>query len=255
MPVDRRLILGGIAAILALVLAYMLLAGTDEATPPARPPPPPAVPVAAATPPPPAAPASSPEGLRLHGLTGAGAIIGMPDGSQRLVRIGREVLPGLVLQQVRIDHALLQSSAGTFQLGFGGIAASPPPAAANTPSNLPQLAAPEGAPARRNPLGGFIMNDAQHEQATRQYMAGLRPRRADGRIAGFTLQRGVRMPVLEQAGLRPGDVLLSVNGEPVADAEYIQNLSRTIVGTYTTRFEVERNGQVINLAIQVNPRS
>lgn len=254
---DRRTILIGTAGVLVLVLAAQLL--PDSAPPVPSPPPealapPPAPPPVAVAPAAPAAPSVSPEGLRLFGVTGAGAIIGMPNGAQRLVTVGRDVMPGLTLRSVAIDHVILASSTGSYQLGFTGIAAAAVANAPAAPSNAPVLAAPDGAPARRNPLGGFIINDRQHDEASRQYVAGLRPRMVNGQPNGFVVQRGVDMPALRQAGLQPGDVLLTVNGEPVTDQEYLQNLSRIIAGTYTTRFEVERGGRRMTFALQVNPR-
>jgi len=62
--------------------------------------------------------------LRLFGVLSRGAVIGMPDGTQRFVPIGREILPGVTLRGVDLHHAILTTSAGEVRLGFD-IAAQP----------------------------------------------------------------------------------------------------------------------------------
>jgi hypothetical protein len=121
------------------------------------------VPPAAVTAPSPAtlAPAS-PQGLRLHGVGGAGAIIGLPDSGQRLIPVGRDVLPGLTLASVGVDHAMLRSLAGTFRLGFDGVTAG------QAESATAPTAAPGDAAALR--------------VETLRYRMGLQPVTTGGRV-------------------------------------------------------------------------
>lgn len=231
MRVDRRLILGGVAILLALVLAVQLWSGGEpapEPVPVAAPPVAPPPPVATATPP--AAPAVSPEGLRLFGVTGAGAIIGMPDGRQRLVMLGREVLPGLRLEVVRVDHAMLKSPAGDYRLDFTGVTAATPSAPAPAPASGPA-------------------SEAAIRADVRRYQLGLEPRQAGGRITSHVVRPGQDLPVLRRAGLQPGDVILRVNDSEF-DQERMMELAWTIANTDQVVFEIERNGQRMRLATQ-----
>jgi hypothetical protein len=92
-------------------------------------------------PPPAAVPVQQPAGegapqFRLLGVLGSGAVIGMADGTQRFVPIGREIVPGVVLRGVDVHHAILQTAAGEVRLGFDAgdpAPAAPPPPAAPTP--------------------------------------------------------------------------------------------------------------------------
>ncbi len=231
---NRRLPLM-IAAGLALVLFAWWLTLPDTG-PPAPPPPsaPTPAPVAATpspAPAPPAAPAATPEGLRLFGLTGSGAIIGMADGSQRLVRIGREVMPGLTLAEIRQHSALLRSAAGEFQLDFQGVAAA-------------QGQAPAAAPA-----ASASASDAQLRDETLRYRLGLEPNRTGGRVDGFTIRPGANLPALQRAGLRPGDRILSVNGSRM-DEERLLELAWTIANSDRTEFEYERDGRRQRAAVR-----
>lgn len=231
MRVDRRLILGGIAILLVLVLAVQLWSG--DSAPPVPPPtssPPPVPPPPVTAAPPPTAPAASPEGLRLFGVTGAGAIIGMADGRQRLVMMGRDVLPGLRLEAVRVDHALLKSSAGEYRIDFTGVTAA-------------TLAVQASAPASGPPSEAAVRADV------RRYQLGLEPRQAGGRITSHVLRPGQNLPVLQRAGLQPGDIILRVNDSEF-DQERMMELAWTVANADQVVFEIERNGQRMRLATQ-----
>ena|SRR5205085_4781188 len=100
--------------------------------------PPPAVPPSVAPPSVGTAPSAPPAGqatavsqLKLFGLLASGAVIGYPNGGQRLVPVGREALPGLILVRVDQNHAVFQSGAAEVRLGFDGLAQPVPPAPAS----------------------------------------------------------------------------------------------------------------------------
>ncbi len=144
---DKRALIGGSVVVVGL-LAYLLwprgvpqssveLVSADQRQPAApsvaTAPTPPAQPIVQASP---AVPAGAmPEGLKLTGVTGTGAIFSFADGSQRLVRRGGQVAPGMTLQAVRLRDVIVTMGAGSFRLGFGGaltpILAQPVPMAAS----------------------------------------------------------------------------------------------------------------------------
>jgi hypothetical protein len=152
---DKRALSGG-GGVIAVLLLYLLLRGGDS-SPPAEPlprdsaatvivdqpatyatpvqQPIAAVPVAVApaVAPVAAAPvAVAPNGdvsqLRLFGVLSRGAVIGMPDGTQRFVPIGRQILPGVTLRGVDLHHAILATPGGEIRLGFDIAAPSQAPA-------------------------------------------------------------------------------------------------------------------------------
>jgi len=234
MAAERRsspLIVGGGAAVVALlVLVLFTSGGTDESPPvgqPPQPPPPVASPPSSAPPPAAAAPAS-PQGLRLYGVAGAGAIIGMPDGRQRLIPVGRDVLPGLTLASVGIDHALLRSPAATYRLGFDGIAAGGDAAAAGPAALARDVAA--------------------LREETLRYRLGLAPITEDGRIIGHEVRARAEMPALVRAGLRPGDVIRRINGSEFT-GEQLEELAWTMANSSEVTFEIIRDSRPTRLAL------
>jgi len=265
---DKRALIGGAVAVTAL--AYLLWpSGADQSNvelvpadqragaaspmqvqPPNVIAPPPAAPAV------PAAPAAAvPEGLTLTGVAGSGAIFGFADGSQRFVGRGRDVAPGIRLQAVRLRDVILASTNMNYRLGLGGTAVPIQPPA-------PTMAAGGGSPAPRlvlpgagtTPLGGPLLSQQQQGELSRQFLAGLEPRRANGQITGWTVKPGNPIGALSQAGLQPGDILLTVNGEAVTDAEQVAGLSQQIVNSHRVEFGFERNGQRMTRAIEVNTR-
>lgn len=245
----ERLFLGLGAAVALLLLVLILAGGEEEApsvelgTPPAGqqaastlPPPPPAPIVASAPMVAPAPPASA-EGLVLHGVLGSGAaVIGLPGGTQRFVRMGGQVTPGLVLKEVALKHVVLGGAGGDLRLEFN----RPAVAQAATP-------APSATPAGTG--------DRQPGREATQYRLGLAARRAGGRITGYTVKPGAELPALHRAGLKPGDVLVSVNGMAFDSDEKVLELPGEIAGSYTAEFEFERGGRRMKTGLEVNPRA
>lgn len=210
------------------MLALILFLGGDQeetAVDMPAPVPPPPAPVAPAPPAGPVAAAASPEGLRLHGVAGAGAIIGLPDGGQRLIAIGRDVVPGLALASVGVDHAVLRSSTASYRLGFDGVASGP--------------AAAPAAPAR---------DVAGLREETLRNRLSLAPVSENGRVVGHQLRAGAQVPALARAGLRSGDVIRSVNGAQFT-AEQLEELAWTMANSSEVTFDIERQGRPLRLAL------
>jgi general secretion pathway protein C len=230
---EKRLIqAAGIAIILFLLYLLVLRGGSEptvsvvqpepQALPQTIPPPSPPPAVVAA---PPLAPPADISGLRLHGLLASGAVIGFPSGRQRLVPIGRDALPGLTLRRIEQNVAVFDSGGQELRLGFDG----------------PVQGGPAAAPAL--PAG----QNAQSEETLR-YRLGLAPRRAGGRVTGFTVRANVEMPALARAGIQPGDVIVAVNGSAF-DEERMQELAWQVANSTRMEFEVERGGRRLRLSL------
>jgi general secretion pathway protein C len=257
---DKRALIGG-AVVVTAVLAYLLwpsgaanqsgveLVAADQrqGPPPAPPQPQMAVTPPVVTPPAPAQ-AVVPEGLMLTGVTGSGAIFGFADGNQRFVARGRDVAPGLTLQGVALRHVILAGGATSYRLGFGGVAVpiQAPVATAGAPP--PQPAAP-GA----GGMGGAAPVSEAQRQMSVQYLSALEPRRAGERVTGWTIKPGAEIAAFAQAGLQPGDVLLTVNGEAVQDLNQVAELPQKIARSNRAEFGFERNGQIMTRALEGNP--
>jgi hypothetical protein len=189
-------------------------------------------------------------GLVLHGVLGGGAgggaaIIAAGAGPQRLVPVGSEAAPGLVLKSVGLRDVLLSSGDGDLRLALNmsGGAISVPPAVA------PPAAGTHGGQELQN------HPELADRRTTVAFRLGLQPRKTNERITGFAFRPGADLPVLVRAGLKPGDVLLAVNGQALESEEKIFELSREIAGSYTAEFEFERGGKKMKTFLEVNRRT
>jgi general secretion pathway protein C len=241
-PRERQFLVAGALALL-LFLAYLLwpsdegeqveLAATPPpAAPPAFVPPPVApAPVFAA----PAAPLAAPDavssvmlrGVMGGGASGGAAIVSAADGVQRVVRVGREIAPGITLRQIGVNYAIVSSGGGDIRLELNKIGGTPVAPAAASPVSA--VAAP-----------GAGASSAQRE--TTQFRLGLQPVTTNGRISGYAVKPGANLPRLQQAGLQPGDVIVSVNGSQL-DEERLMELSWQLSNSQSAEFEYIRNGQ------------
>ena len=234
---EKRLIQVAILLVIIVLVSLLLRGGggapaqTNAPVTPAATPAPVAAPVPAAAAPAPVAPPTDLTQLRLHGLLASGAVISSANGGQRLVPVGREAVPGLTLVRVEQTHAVFQSASGEVRLGFDGIAQAVDVASG---AAAPPAPAPTGAAGQR--------------EETLRYRLGLAPRMANGRVSGYTVRSNVEMPALARAGIRPGDVIVSVNGANF-DEERLQELAWNIANSAQTRFEVERGGRRLQLTL------
>lgn len=229
-PKTRPLFLAAGGAVIVLLIAYLLIghfAGEAPAPDAGAVPPPPSPPPPTFAPAPPAAPTPvvSPQGLILRGVAGSGAIVGFPDGTQRLVPIGRDVMPGLTLVAVRPAEAVLRGGGAEYRLGFTG-----------AESTVAAPAAPAATP------------QAGWRQDTQHYLLGMAPRRVNGRVSGYTIRPGMNFPALAAAGLRPGDLVLTVNGSEF-DQERLMDLAATLSNSTRTVIEFQRDGRVMRATV------
>ena len=236
---EQIAVLGGAPAI-ALLLYLLLASGGDgiETTAPAAFAAPDPAPAEAAAPSPAplvaVQPQASLDGVTLHGIVGAGAILGFPDGRQRLVALGRDVTAGIALRELRQDRVVLAAASGNIELSFAGAQAveqsgsTPPPSDGEA-----RLADRSGAA----------------DAAARPFLLGTQPRRVEGRVTGYHVRAAASIPLLARAGLRAGDVLLSVNGQAIDGQERLTGIPAEIAGTRTVEVEFERSGQIIKTRV------
>jgi|GEM_PF-3290129 len=74
------------------------------------------------------------------------------------------------------------------------------------------------------------------------YRLGLKAERNGTAIRGYRIAPGADLPTLARAGLRPGDVLLSVNGTAIADEERLLELPAEMAAASAIEIEYERDG-------------
>lgn len=178
-------------------------------------------------------------GVRADGAGGGSAIIGLSDGRQVSVGAGEELEAGLTLTSVAPDHVMLSRGGAPFRLDFPDMASGVAPA--TTPQ--PTVTAPEPASAE-----GVVV-DPQRLLA----QAGLRPRIQGLGVNGLTVSASGDGGELRNAGLRSGDVILSVNGTALNSPQALAALRGQLADAPSAQIQFERDGQVRSTTVRTRP--
>lgn len=177
-------------------------------------------------------------GVRSDGAGGGSAIIGLADGRQLSVAVGETVEPGLILQSVGPDHVVLARGGSLSRLIFSDLpagAAPPPPPPPGPQTVTPAPAAPQAAAV---------------DPAQLMAEAALRPRMQGLKVNGFTISTRGESPALAAAGLKPGDVILAVNGQPLDRPDRIAALRGQLSNSASAEIRFERDGAVQTTTIR-----
>ncbi|MHB1589818.1 MAG: type II secretion system protein N [Metallibacterium scheffleri] len=195
--------------------------------------------------------------LKLQGVwadaSGRGYAIIAADTSPAKVYAQGAALPyGASLQRVLAAGVLLNTAAGTQSLalvkpdaGSASAAATPAPeelAPAAEPATLVNAPQPPGPRAPLPEASGASLQIGDIARGT--------PIERDGHQAGYVLSPGADVQAFARLGLRPGDVLLSIDGQPLGDAALSGQQWREALLRGNAQIVVERNGQTINLSPQ-----
>jgi len=163
-------------------------------------------------------------GTRVNEASGAGsAIIAGPDGAQASYAVGDTIVSGVTLKAVAVDHVVL-SHAGSDELLFldQSKAAPPPPDAA--PSLL-----------RADRLSTEL---------------GLVPRvGTGGSVTGLSVSPAAPGGAFAQAGFRPGDVIVSIDGRAVRSPNDVQAFVQALNPGAQVALQVDRGGTVVPLTL------
>lgn len=175
-------------------------------------------------------------GTRVDSVSGRGsAIIATPDGQQASYLVGETVLPGVTLQAVAFDNVTLAR---------GGVAESLflDQSSGGAPVTLPAGPVPPRVAAPLPPLAATTVSPAQALGAE----IAVTPRVAAGSVDGLVLTPKGKGTAFANAGLRAGDVLISVDGRPVAEIGDPASFATRPGGATIV---VERNGAPVTLQV------
>ncbi|MBW8367080.1 MAG: type II secretion system protein C [Arenimonas sp.] len=167
------------------------------------------------------------------------AILGNAGGTQASYAVGDTVAPGVTLASVASGYVMLSRGGSQLRLSLPNAPAAQAAAAPlPLPANLPAPTA-TGAPA--------AVDAAQLLAQT-----GLRPRLRGGQADGYTVIPRGDGAMFRRAGLEPGDVLLTVNGQALTP-ERIAEIDQMLRSTPSVVVTLERGGERKTLTLQMEP--
>lgn len=178
-------------------------------------------------------------GISLNEASGQGsAIIANGEEDQASYAVGEQIAPGVSLKAVLFDHVVIDRNGAEETLyidqsdgeaGADNAAAPPPPGPA-----------PAGAPA---PVAGPLTPDKLMSAFS------LMPRTENGQVTGIVVGSQGQPEIMAQAGFRPGDIIVQVNGQPVRGAGDIQGLQNALRPGARISLMVERGSATVPVAI------
>ncbi len=183
---------------------------------------------------------------------GGRAIIGESAAAARLHAVGATLPGGARLLEVHGDRVILGVGGARETLymprtatpGLTTGTAAVPPLAAEPGTAQPVVGAPQSAPQPAPQAGTGAMPDPN--QLVR-WQAILK----DGRIAGVRVYPGERAELFRRAGLQAGDLVVEINGTPVASEAGAAQFAQTLAASPYSTLRVERGGQRQELRVDI----
>jgi general secretion pathway protein C len=198
------------------------------------------------------------------------AIVAEKNKTGELFHIGDKLPGNAVLSAVFDDHILMQRGTRFETLSFSDDAFRAPPVAQKSqPRKRPTTSTRN----RQRPSTGSIQRDTRNKGSSRQVSSGGNKSKfndasigdfvnanrqqleqdpasllselgvesvASGEAKGYTLAGDVPPVILQKSGLQRGDVILSVNGQPVGNAMADSSLVASAMAQGRIRVEVQR---------------
>ncbi len=173
-------------------------------------------------------------GVSLNEATGLGsAIIATPDGVQSSFAAGDEIVPGVKLKAVAYDHVTLDNG-GTEESLFLDQSVAPASGAA-------------GFGGKPTASGSGVFNAASFTTDI-----ALTPRTVGSKVTGFVVQPKGEGSTFTAVGLKPGDVIVSMNGVPAQSVQDAVAVISQLPDKGNLTLQVERGGKLVPLNARIS---
>lgn len=190
-------------------------------------------------------------GIRLNEASGQGsAIIANEGGEQASYAVGDEIAPGIVLKAVQFDHVIIERSgvSETLYIDQSGDAPVVTPTGAEG-SGLPNSLSTGGAPVAAAAAEGGAAVAAAPSSSVVLKAVDMQARTEKGGVTGIVLNPNESGETMTRAGLRPGDVVVQINGRRVTSYDDVIQLQAAIRPGGRVSLMVERGGSTVPVSL------
>jgi general secretion pathway protein C len=178
--------------------------------------------------------------------TGGYALISVNGQSQEPFAVGQAVTESAILQAVYPDRVVISRNGVLESLLLEGSENSRPPSAAASANISRVVALPEGLVRETGPNQYTVARDKLVEQMrTPDFLRNATLIPSSG--GGFVVRQIQSGSLYQKLGLRVGDVIKSVNGQPINTAEDALNLYQQMASINAVNLEIMRNGTSVSL--------
>ena len=184
-------------------------------------------------------------GIRINRASGTGsAIIANEEGLQRSYNVGEDIMSGVTLQEVAFDHVILSRNGSNESLYLDQSVPAETVSGGNG-------AIDESGVLRTNPPSGISSKDVSLSADSIRKSVSFAPRLDDGQITGLAVSPRGDGAIFNAAGFKSGDIISTVNGNPVTSAGDIARLTQQLAPGARISVEVERGASKVPLAIVI----
>jgi general secretion pathway protein C len=188
-----------------------------------------------------------------------GTVTGDGDGSyavieeprkreQNLFRVG-DALEGAQVKEIRREQVILTVNGRDEVLRMAEAPARGRPAAANTPAPSPStpFQGNDGGSSRQVNLSRAEVESAMDDVNSLMRQARIRPHFRNGKPDGLTLSRVRRDSVFTRLGLRSGDIITGVDGQPIQSVDDALKFYNSLKSASNLNLQIRRRGQTQTL--------
>lgn len=181
--------------------------------------------------------------------TGGAALVAVKGQPQQAFGVGDEVLPGVVLSAVLQDRVLLKRGGMLEGLLLEGAA----DALIFSVGVAPKQSALMPSPSRDSGATRFVLSrDTLRSQVQSPQELLSQAIVVPNSGGGFALQEIESGSLIEQLGLRAGDVILSANGQALRSTDDIMRAYQGSQGMSQVRLEVSRDGRRVQHLYEIH---
>jgi len=168
------------------------------------------------------------------------ALIAGGDGDEKPYALGDDVVRGVKLQAIFADRVVLSRNGQLETLRLN--------------KDAPTLAmseAPRPVSADSSQLARIRTEIMTDPSKAAQYIR-IQPANINGQLKGFRVYPGRERGAFNQLGLRPGDLITSVNGVQLDDSQKALQMLTELAQASSVSVTIERGGQTQNLNVNLN---
>lgn len=192
--------------------------------------------------------------LKLWGtVTGDGdrsyAVIEEPrKREQNLFRVG-DTLEGAKVKEIRREQVILTVEGRDEVLRMAEAPARSQPVAVNTPAPSPStpFQQNEGGASQQVNLSRAEVESAMDNVNSLMRQARIRPHFRNGQPDGLTLSRVRRDSIFTRLGLRSGDIITGVDGQPIQSVDDALKFYNSLKSSSNLNLQIRRRGQTQTL--------
>jgi general secretion pathway protein C len=166
------------------------------------------------------------------------ALIGQPNGDERPYSIGQDVVSGVNLQAIFVDRVVLSRNGQLETLRLD----KDKPSAGFTG---------DSSPAQTGSLGQIRQELLADPNKAAEYIR-VQPVNANGQMKGYRVYPGQNQSIFNNAGLRPGDLVTSVNGVQLDDTQKAMQMLSDLSKAGSVSVVIDRGGQPQTINVNFN---